>query len=337
MNVIAMAANAPGAPLERFEFDPGPLKSDQVEIAVEYCGICHSDLSVWHNHWGVTQYPLVPGHEVAGRIVALGSEARALTIGQRVGLGWYSASCLACRQCLGGDHNLCASNESTMLGRHGGFATRVRCQWAWATPIPDSMHLRDVGPMFCGGITVFNPIVQAGVQPTQRVGVVGIGGLGHLALQFLNKWGCEVIAFTSSDSKREEVRRLGAHRAVNSRDDAAMAALKGALDMILVTVNVNLNWNAYLEALAPRGRLHFVGVVPDPIPAPAFPLIAGQKSIAGSPLGSPAITRDMIDFSARHAIRPVVEEFPMSRANDAFKHLEAGKARYRIVLKNDLG
>jgi uncharacterized zinc-type alcohol dehydrogenase-like protein len=190
--------------------------------------------------------------------------------------------------------------------------------------------------LFCGGITVFNPIVQFAVQPTDRVGVIGIGGLGHLALQFLNKWGCEVTAFTSTGAKADEARKLGAHAVVNSRDPSELEAVAGTFDFILSTVNVDLDWDAYLGALAPRGRLHSVGAVPSPLPIPAFTLLAGQKSVSGSPLGSPATTASMLEFCARHGIAAQTEHFPLSRVNEAFEHLRAGKARYRIVLDNDL-
>jgi uncharacterized zinc-type alcohol dehydrogenase-like protein len=337
MTIRAMAARSAGAPLTLYEFDPGPLGPEQVEIAVDYCGICHSDLSTINNEWGIAQFPVVPGHEVVGRVVAAGPGVKRAKVGDTVGLGWYSASCMHCRQCLAGDHNLCPTAEATMLGRPGGFASRVRAHWSWATPLPAGVDPAKAGPLFCGGITVFNPIVQLGVRPTDRVGVVGIGGLGHLALQFLNKWGCEVFAFTSSDSKRDEALRLGAHHAVNSRDAAQLARVKGLLDMVLVTVNVPMNWAAYTDALGPRGRLHFVGAVLEPVPVSAFGLIMHQKSVSGSPLGSPATTADMLDFCARHKVAPVTETFPMSKANEALKHLADGKARYRVVLANDLG
>ena len=332
----AYAAIAKGQPLTPFEFDPGLLGAEQVEIKVNYCGICHSDLSMLENAWGMSTYPFVPGHEVAGTVVAVGSHAKRVKVGDRVGLGWLSGSCQACKQCESGNHNLCATGEATIVGRHGGFADRVRCHWLWATPLPGSVETVKAGPLLCGGITVFNPIVQCGVQPTHRVGVIGIGGLGHMALQFLNKWGCEVVAFTSSDSKREEALKLGAHHTVNSRNSAELEKLAGSLDFILVTVNVPLDWPAIINALAPKGRLHVVGAVLEPIPVAAFSLIMGQKSISGSPVGSPSTMATMLDFCARHGIAPMVEKFPLSRVNEAFEHLRAGKARYRIVLENDI-
>ena len=334
-SIKAYAAKSAGAHLEPFEFTPKPLGDEEVDVAVDYCGICHSDLSMIHNNWGMAQFPIVPGHEISGRVVAAGPKAKNLKIGDRVGIGWSSGSCMSCPDCMSGDQNLCASNEGVIVGRHGGFAERVRAHWAWTVPIPEALDPAKVGPLFCGGITVFNPLVQGGVQPTDRVGVVGVGGLGHLAVQFLNKWGCEVTAFSSSPSKAEELRKLGAHHVVDSRDPGQLKPLARSLDFILVTVNVPLDWNAYIETLAPRGRLHYVGAVMEPLNVGVFPLLLGQRSISASPLGSPTTTADMLDFCARHDIAPVVEEFPMSKVNEAIAHLESGKARYRIVLKND--
>ena len=335
----AYAATSQGGELKPFEFDPGLLRDEQVEIAVSYCGICHSDLSMLDNDWGFSKYPFVPGHEIVGTVVAAGSHARNVKVGDRVGLGWFASSCMACPQCLSGNHNLCTSQtgrEETILGRHGGFADRIRCHWVWATPLPSSLDPAKLGPLFCGGLTVFNPMVQFGIKPTDHVGVIGIGGLGHMALKFLNKWGCDVVAFSSSDSKTEEAKKLGAHRVVNSRDSKQLAAIAGSLDFILSTVNATLDWQAYLGCLAPKGRFHTVGAIAEPMAISAFGLLTGQKSVSGSPLGSPSTTQSMMDFCARHQIEPVTELFPMSKVNDAIQHLRDGKARYRIVLQNDI-
>jgi uncharacterized zinc-type alcohol dehydrogenase-like protein len=329
------AASAAGQPLQPFEFDAGPLGDEEVEIAVSHCGICHSDLSMLGNEWGMTTYPFVPGHEAIGKITALGSRVEELKVGQTIGIGWYKRSCMRCPQCMAGDHNLCTHAEQTIVGHHGGFADRLRCHWSWAIPLPDALDASKAGPLFCGGITVFNPIIQNNVLPTQRVGVIGIGGLGHLALQFLNKWGCEVWAFTSTDSKAEEAKRMGAHHVVNSRNLDQMHALASKLHFVLSTVNVTLDWAAFLDILSSRGKLHFVGAALEPIPVPAFALIGAQKSVSGSPLGSPATVATMLDFCSRHDIAPITEHFPMSKVNDALEHLKAGKARYRIVLEND--
>lgn len=336
MNTVqAYAAPDAGVKLEPFSYELGELGSEQVDIEVHYCGICHSDLSMINNEWGMTEYPFVAGHEIVGEIISAGPDVKGLKAGDLVGLGWNSASCMHCRQCMGGSHHLCESLESTIVGRHGGFADKVRAHWSWAIKLPEGLDLQKAGPLFCGGITVFNPIILAGVQPTDKVGVIGIGGLGHMALKFLNKWGCEVIAFSSNPEKKQEILDMGATKVINSRDPEELESISGSLDFILNTTNVTLDWNSYLGALAPKGRLHNVGAVLEPLAIPAFSLIMGEKSVAGSPLGSPELTATMLDFCARHEIYPVVEEFPLSQVNEALKHLEEGKARYRIVLKMD--
>lgn len=333
--IRAWAATAAKQKLERYDYDPGPLGDEEVEVAVEYCGLCHSDLSMIENEWGMSAYPLVAGHEVVGRIVAAGAAVKGLSLGEQVGVGWTSASCMHCTPCIGGDQHLCSTAKATIVGRHGGFADRVRAHWAWAIPLPKGVPPETAGPLFCGGITVFSPLLVYGITPTSRVGVVGIGGLGHMAVRFLKAWGCEVTAFTSNPSKHDEARALGAHHVVSSRDSKEIAAIAGGLDLVLVTANVALDWDAIIAALGPKGRLHFVGAVLEPVPVQAFSLIMGQKSISGSPTGSPGSIAKMLEFCARHRIAPQVEQFPMSRVNDALAHLHAGKARYRIVLKAD--
>ncbi|MGD2062073.1 MAG: NAD(P)-dependent alcohol dehydrogenase [Nitrospirota bacterium] len=331
--VHAYAAAEAKSELTPFEYELGDIGADQVDVAVEYCGICHSDLSMLDNEWGMSTYPLVPGHEVVGTVVRVGSHVQGITEGDRVGVGWFSGSCMHCPMCLSGHHHLCSAAESTIVGRYGGFADMVRCHWVWTTPLPEGVDAAKAGPLFCGGITVFSPILKAGLQPTGRAGVIGIGGLGHLALQFLSKWGCEVTAFTSSPEKADEARQLGAHHVVNSRDEAAMNEIAGSLDLILNTTNVSLNWPAYLQVLAPRGILHTVGAVLEPMAIPAMPLMIGEKAVSGSPLGSPFVTRQMLEFCARHEIQAVTEQYALNDVNAAIEYLRAGKARYRIVLK----
>jgi len=329
------ATHGPMQKLEPFSYDAGPLGPEDVEIAVEYCGLCHSDLSIVNDEWGMSQYPVIPGHEAVGKIVALGSHAKGLQIGQRVGVGWNAGSCMHCHACLSGNQNLCAEVAPTIVGRQGGFAKRVRAHWAWTIPLPDALDISSAGPLLCGGITVFAPLATFGVRPTDRIGFVGIGGLGHMGLKFARAWGCEVTAFTSQESKAEEARGFGAHRVVSSRDSEAMQKIAGSLDMLIVTVNRPLDWTALLKTLKPNGRLHVVGVVLEPMPISAFDLINGQKSVSGSPNGSPVNMATMLDFAARHGIAPQVEHFPMSQVNEALEHLAAGKARYRVVLDAD--
>ncbi len=330
--IKAFAAPAAGRALEPFSYDPGPLGSDEVELEVASCGICHSDLSMLHNAWGMTAYPFVPGHEVIGTVRAVGRDVKHLRVGDLAGLGWNAAFCGVCASCLGGDHNLCADKRDTIVGRHGGFAEQVRAQALAVVKLPAGLDAASAGPLLCGGITVFNPLVQMGLLPTARVGVVGVGGLGHLALQFLRAWGCEVTAFTSTVTKAEEALSLGAHRVVDSRDPEALAAEQGRYQLLLCTVNVKLPWNAYLAALSPRGRLHLVGATLEPLDLSAFPLIVGQRAVSGSPVGSPGMIATMLAFAARHQIKPVIEAFPMAQVNEALARLASGQARYRVVL-----
>jgi len=334
-HVNAWAATEAGSALTRFDYDLGPIGADEVDIAVDHCGICHSDLSMIDNAFGMSQYPLVPGHEVVGRIAATGDGVCHLKVGDRVGLGWQSGYCMHCAQCMTGHHNTCPEAASTIIGRHGGFADTVRAQSASVIPLPEGLDAAEAGPLFCGGITVFNPMDLHGLMPTDRAAVIGIGGLGHIAIQFLRAWGCEVTAFTSSDGKAQEARDLGAHNVINSRDPAAIGAAAGQFDLIISTVGASLDWNAYANALSPRGRLHFVGVVAEPIALSLFPLLFGERSVSSSPAGPPAMIARMLDFAARHDVAPVTEHFPMSRVNEALDRLRSGGARYRVVLDRD--
>jgi uncharacterized zinc-type alcohol dehydrogenase-like protein len=286
------------------------------------------------NDWGISQYPAVLGHEVVGRVTAVGTATKGVKVGRQVGVGWTAASCMHCRQCMSGDQHLCVKAQPTILGHRGGFASRVRCHWAWAIPLPEGLNYAAAGPLLCGGVTVFRPLVLH-AKPTSHVGIVGIGGLGHMAVKFADAYGCDVTAFTSSESKFAEARGFGAKHVVSSRDSAAIKNLAGTIDLLIVTVNVPLDWDAMLGTLAPNGRMHVVGAVPEPIPVPVFPLILGQRSISGSPTGSPVDIGTMLEYAARHGVTPQTEHFPMSRINDAFQRLQAGKARYRIVLDAD--
>ncbi len=331
--IKAFAAFETGGELKPFEYDPGELKSQEVEIEVHYSGLCHSDLSVIDDEWGMTEFPVVPGHEVVGVITRVGSAVQHLKVGQTVGLGWHAGFCNACKLCHSGDHNLCATARPTIIGHHGGFADKVRADANSVVPIPDGIELESAGPLLCAGITVFNPLVQFEIKPTDKVAVIGIGGLGHLALQFLNAWGCEVTAFTSSEAKRKEALDLGAHHTLNSRDEGEIEAAAGRFDLIISTVNVKLDWNLYVGTLSPRGRLHFVGATLDPLDLNVFGLLMGQRSVSGSPVGSPATIAKMLEFSSLHNIKPVIETFDLADVNEALARLRSGNAHYRIVLK----
>ena len=330
--VNAYAAQEAGGKLEPFQYELGALGAHDVDIDVESCGICHSDLSMLNNEWGMTEFPFVPGHEIIGTVRAIGEHVTSLKVGDRVGVGWHAGYCMGCTQCMSGDHNLCATATGVIVGHHGGFADIVRAQAESAIRIPDGLEPNEVGPLLCGGITVFNPLVQHNLSPTSRVGVIGIGGLGHLALKFARAWGCHVTAFTSSESKIAEAKEMGAHDTINSRSTEELEKHAGQFDLIISTVNVKLDWNAYIGTLKPKGKLQVVGATLDPLDIGAFGLIMGQKAVTGSPVGSPTTIATMLEFAARHGIHPTTEHFPMSKVNEAMDHLHEGKARYRIVL-----
>ena len=333
MKVNAYAAFEQGGELKPFEYELGAIQPDEIDVEVMYCGLCHSDLSMINNDWRATRYPLVPGHEVVGRVIARGSQVKHLQVGQIVGVGWTASSCNTCDECTSGNHNLCDSAVQMIMGRHGGFADKVRAQATWAIPIPEGVDLKSVGPMFCGGITVFNPILQNNISPLSSVAVVGIGGLGHMALAFLKAWGCEVTAFSTSPDKEAEARALGAHHFVPTHDKDALKKLKGKFDMVLDTVNVPLDWNGYIKTLKSKGVLHIVGVT-SKVEARVGLLMSKQRSISASPTGSPHAIKQMLNFTARHDIKPMVEMYKMTDVNEAIERLKNGKPRYRVVLEN---
>jgi len=326
------AATEAGGVLKPFEYDLGPLGDHQVDVKVDYCGICYSDLSMLDNHWGMTRYPFVPGHEIIGTVEAVGAHVKNVAVGQRVGIGWSSGSCGICEMCQTGNNNLCAGNVPTVLGPYGGFADRVRAQAEWTLPIPAALDPAQAGPLLCGGITVFNPMLEFEVKPTHRVGVIGVGGLGHMAIKFLRAWGCEVTAFSSHPGKEAEAKKFGAHHVVNSSDPEALGKLAYSFDFIISTVNVTLDWNAYLNALRPKGRLIMVGVVLEPMQVSMFTLLLGQRVVSASPTGGTPAMATMLDFAARHNILPMTETFKFSQVNEAIEKLKQGKVRYRAVL-----
>lgn len=322
-------AAGPGEPLQRQEVEP--LSPDPGELVLEvlHCGLCHSDLSMLDNAWGMSSYPLVAGHEAVGRVVAVGDGVDPAHLGQLRGLGWFAGSCGHCPQCLAGRANLCRSAEATIVGRPGAFASQVKARQDWAIPLPEGLSAADAGPLFCGGITVFAPLIDEAVSPTSHVAVVGVGGLGHMALQFCRAWGCEVTALTTNPAKAEEAKALGAHRVVPL---AELANEAGRFDLIINTANQPLDWAAVIAALAPLGRLHQLGAVLEPMTVNAFDLIVSRRAITGSPTSSPASLLKMVEFCSRHGIQPMVEHLPMAQINEAIERLHKGDVRYRFVL-----
>jgi uncharacterized zinc-type alcohol dehydrogenase-like protein len=330
--IKAYAAMEAGKNLEVFDYEAEPLKEKEVQIKVESCGICHSDISAIDNSWGASKYPMVAGHEVIGEIIGVGSNVSLHKIGNRVGLGWHSGYCHDCEHCDAGDHNFCSSTNKTVFSQHGGFAEQVTADEVSVIPIPNGLNHEDAGPLLCGGITVFTPIVEFNINKDHKVGIIGIGGLGHLALKFYKALGCHVTAFTNSEDKNNLLKSLGADEIVSSTDQSTIKSLGSQFDLIISTVNVKLDWNLYLSTIKPRGRLHFVGAVLAPIETSVFSLMSGRKSISGSPVGSPINIKKMLDFCSKHKISPMVEHFKFDQINDAIKKLRDNKVRFRAVL-----
>ena len=334
MKFSGYAARQAGGKLEPFAYDPKTLEPTDVEIAITHCGLCHSDIHLVDNDWEVSEYPLLPGHEIVGTVTDCGSEVSDLKKGDRVAVGWQCGACLSCELCIDGDDHLCPDHRATCVGNPGGFADRIRVDGRFVFVLPEELESETVGPLMCGGITVYAPFRYYNVRPSDRVGVIGIGGLGHLALQFAGAFGCEVTAFSTSSSKAEEAIILGAHHFVNITEADALEKAAGSIDFLLSTVHVDLDWNAYIDILRPNGTLCLVGASPGPVSVQPMALILKRKCICGSPIGSRSAIREMLDFSARHGIQAQVETLPMNRINDAFDRVRANKARYRMVLTN---
>ncbi len=306
-----------------------------VELRVTHCGICHTDLHLINNDFGLSSYPLVPGHEIVGVVSDVGDQVTQLRAGQRMGVGWLAGACFVCEQCAAGRDNLCPSGQPTCLGREGGFASRIRVDSRFAFPIPDGLASEAAAPLLCAGITVFAPLLRHSVSGNSRLGVIGIGGLGHLALQFGRSLGCRVIAFSSSPAKEQEARQFGADTFVASNDAGSLQRMAGSCDFLLCTVTADLPWADYLNVLRPGGKLCIVGVPEHDLRLPVLPLILGQKSVVSSVIGSRWEIQTMLDLSARHRIAPQIELFPMREVNPALDRLRANRMRYRAVLVNE--
>lgn len=334
MQVQGYAAQAAGQSLERFQFDLGELGPEEVDVQVTHCGICHTDAAMVDNDWGLSQYPVVPGHEVVGKVLAVGSDVKHIDLGQRVGVGALCGCCMECEWCIKGAQHVCPQVAGTIMGTHkGGFASVVRVnRWQFAHPIPDQIASEHAGPLLCAGTTVFTPILRYGVKATDRVAVVGIGGLGHLAIQYLAKWGCDVTAISSTRDKEAEARQLGATHFIATKGTDQLKRAAASFDFILATVSGNLPWDDYMGALRPGGKLCLSGIPEKSVSVIPWSLIAGEKSLVGGQPGSLYETKQLLEFTARHGIKPTIETFPMNEANAALDHTRKGKARFRAVL-----
>lgn len=335
----ALAQHAPRMPLEAVLLpEPAPPEGHDVDVEVLSCSVCHSDVHLLDGDWGDVARPLVPGHEIVGRIVRTG-DAAALAAGTVVGIGWQAGSCGACAACRTEREHLCTGGKvRTCVGRQGGFATRVRCDSRFCFELPREIDLSSAAPLLCAGLTVFSPLERLGVKAGMRVGVVGVGGLGHLAVKFARALGAEVVAFDPDATKRELVLSLGASELVDARGPLP----PGVVDVLLVTTHASLVWNDWLRVLDLEGTLCLVGVPGSALGFAADPLMDEQKKVTGSVIGSPATMRRMLALAAKSGIAPIVEHMPLRfdgananaapNANAAIARVREGAARMRVVL-----
>lgn len=330
MCISCYAVMESGKSLEPFSYKAKDLGPKDIKIAITHCGVCHSDVHLIDNDWGISQYPMVPGHEIVGTVAALGSDVTTLSLGQRVGVGGQAGACHECENCGKGQDKFCDAPVYTAVHDYGGFATEIHVDSNFAFPIPDSISSEVAAPLLCAGITTFTPL-NRDVNASSKVGVIGVGGLGHVALQYAKAFGCVVTTFSTSPDKEEDAKAFGADHFINSRDSEQMEAAAGTLDYILSTVCADLNWGEYLNALKPNGTICIVGVG-ESITIPAVPLIFGEKTITSSFIGNRSDFKEMLDFSARHNIAPKIEVIPMSRAAEAINTVRTSRLGHRIVL-----
>ncbi len=325
----ALAQRSPRDALEAISLDvPAPPDGHDVDVEVMSCSVCHSDVHLLDGDWGDVARPLVPGHEIIGRVMRAGDHA-GLAIGTVVGIGWQACTCGSCAACLSAREHLCTGGKvRTCVGRAGGFASQVRADARFCFELPSAIDLQSAAPLLCAGLTVFSPLERLGAKPGMRVGVVGVGGLGHLAVSFARALGAEVLAFDPDLTKRAQVRSLGATDLVDARG----ALPEAAVDLLLVTTHAPLVWSDWLRVLDLEGTLCLVGVPSAPLVLSADPLMDEQKKVTGSVIGSPATMRRMLEVAAREGIAPIVEHLPLSQANEAVVRVRDGAARLRVVL-----
>ena len=332
MTVQAMAAMAQGAPVEPWAFTLGELGPYDCVLKVKSCGICHSDLHMIDNDWGAARYPLVPGHEVVGEVVEFGAQVTTLKAGDRLGVGWQSGSCHQCDDCLRGNENLCSRSQGLITHGRGGFAEYVRVDARFAFPIPDGIPDHVAGPLLCGGATVYSALRYAGMSGGQRIGVLGVGGLGHMAVQFAARLGNQVTVFTTSSDKAELATQLGASDVVVVPPGESPPRARKRFHILLNTVPHHSDWSAYLQQLDSDGTLSFVGVPLEPAQIPLGLLLGKRRRIMASAIGSPWMIREMLDLADRHGIAPRVETFPLADANAALDRVRSNAVRFRAVL-----
>lgn len=340
-NIKAFGATSATEPLVELTIPRRELQPQDVQFEVLYCGICHSDLHSVRNDWGRTNYPLVPGHEILGRVSAVGSGVTKFKVGDLVGVGCIVDSCRQCDYCAESLEQYCDqgatmsynSPEKFIGGMtYGGFSKTYVCDENYVLRMPAFENLAAAAPLLCAGITVYSPLKYWNVGPGQKVGVLGIGGLGHMAIKIAKAMGAEVVVLTSSPSKVEDAKRLGADHAILTSDAEEMKCYKRQFNLIVDTVSAKHNVNTFLGLLKPEGTVVLVGLPSEPLDVSAFSIVSGRRSLSGSNIGGIAETQEMLDFCYQHNITADSEIISIQQVNEAFERMEKGDVKYRFVI-----
>jgi alcohol dehydrogenase (NADP+) len=328
-------------PLAPFSFErrnPGPT---DVAIEIQFCGVCHSDIHQVRDEWGGTVFPIVPGHEIVGRVIQVGSAVRKFKEGDLAGVGCLVDSCRTCANCQDGEEQFCLNGATFTYNSpekqtggvtYGGYSNNIVADEAFVLKIPSNLDPAATAPLLCAGITTYSPMRHWKVGPGQKVGVVGLGGLGHMALKFARSFGAHVVQFTTSLNKRDDALRLGAHEVVLSKDEAAMKQQMGSFDFIIDTVSAPHDLNTLLSLLKRNGHLVLVGLPTEPASFPAATLIWARRSLAGSLIGGIRETQEMLDYCAEHGITCDIELIPIQKINEAFDRTVKADVKYRFVI-----
>jgi len=332
--VVARAA-APFEMVDRDIPEPGP---GHVRIKVQACGICHSDAFTKEGLWPGVTFPRVPGHEIAGVIDALGTGVETWTVGQRAGVGWHGGHCGACDRCRRGDFVLCRRGLVPGISYDGGYAEYMVAPAAVVAPIPDQLSPVEAAPLMCAGITVFNSLRNSGARPGDTVAVLGLGGLGHLGVQYASKMGFNTVAIARGKDKEPFARKLGANHYVDSQDGSAAEALTalGGANVILATVTSGKAMTDVLGGMAVDGKLIILGVSQEPVEVSTGMFVMGRYSVQGWPSGTSTDSEETLNFSARRDVKPMIEQYPLEQAAEAYDRMMSGNARFRVVLTTGL-
>ncbi|BDH45927.1 NADP-dependent alcohol dehydrogenase [Salmonella enterica subsp. enterica serovar Choleraesuis] len=342
VKILGYAAQSATAPLAPYNFERRDMRPDDVVIDVLYCGVCHSDLHQARNDWGFSQYPLVPGHEVIGVVSSVGSQVTKFKPGDRVGVGCMVDSCRHCAPCEAGLEQYCEQGNTQTynsidphdhMPTYGGYSQSITCTQDFVLSIPDNLDMAGAAPLLCAGITTWSPLKHWNVKAGSKVAVVGLGGLGHMALKLAHALGAEVTLFTRSPGKEADARRLGADNVVISTDSRQMEQVKGEFDLIIDTVPYAHDINPYIPTLNLDGTLVFVGLLGDIDPMlNTVPLLLGRRSVAGSCIGGIAETQEMLDFCGKHGITSDIETIRMDEINAAYERMLKSDVKYRFVI-----